>query len=542
MGSCADKCSRPQELNVCSASIGDKSDKEPGRGLQNFCTVAGVFGDVARAEACAALGADGEWELDPISVTPCLFSTCQATSSCSGVCASGKCFSVPGNGAVCRRKKFSGDPGICCLQDYNCSRSDSGACFSDSAQKFACADGRNGAPNHRDSTSPDCKDAIFDYCTGADLPDTSTAWFDRWTSGTCSRGLSRNLYNTYSGPGFSTCISAPAPPPGSPCNVSPAGLTSDGFYWGQSLIHRVLQKYQQQGFVLGAAPNQRGYSPLQDYLYRNVCCPYPGLCQGGLGSACAGRTLAQLSANPSAADWCGCHLSPDQYESYFAEFGVQPTCTPTCNRSTSLPLVGANQDPIACDQNVCILDGITANLVSSSGTGNVNFANICAGCVPGTCTCTLSNASTTLINETLSNANIDYVSACVNVTSSLHNTANFGPSLLPDPSPSLASVQKRQLSFASQRNVMVAVGFTLFLLILLLLVLFLCPRRSPAAPAPAAPVLAAPVLAASAPAAPAPAASASAASVSAASVSGPLPRSVARHVPLPNSILAPLRV
>lgn len=533
MGSCSGKCAPPQALNVCSASLGDKSNKEDGRGLQSFCTVAGVFGDFARAEACASLGADGEWEFDAININPCLFSTCDATSACSGVCSSGKCFSVPGNGAVCRRKKFAGNPGICCLQDYACNRTDA-TCFSDSAQKFTCADGRKGAPDHRDAASPDCKDAIFDYCTGADLPDSSTAWFSRWTSGECTRGLTRNLYNAYTGPEFATCILPPPPPPGAPCNVTPVGLDSDGFYWGQSLMHRVLQKYQQQGFVLGAGPDQRGYAPLQDYIYQNVCCPYPGLCQGGLGSACSGRTLAQLAANPSAADWCGCHLDPDQYRGYFDEFGVQPTCTPTCNRNTSLPIVGANQDPVPCDQNVCIIDDVTVNLVNSTGTGNVNFGQICGGCAPGSCSCTLSNASTSLVNETLNNANVDYINACGSVTSTVRNAANFGPTVLQDPSPSLATIQAKQTSFTSRRNLLVGAGFILFLILLVLLALFLCPRSaSPVAAAGPPPVAAA---------GSSPVAAAGPSPVAAAYVARPSLPEVTRHVPIPADVLAPLRV
>jgi len=285
------------------------------------------------------------------------------------------------------------------------------------------------------------------------------------------------MFNDYVDADHATCFNPPPRVAGSPCNTTNLGVKTEGFFWSQSLVHRVLQKYQALGYTLGSSPGQKGYSYLQDYIYQNICCPYPGLCQGGLASACSNVTLEQAKSNPSLANWCGCHLPQQQYQEYFDTYGIAATCTPTCNRSSSLPIVGVNEMPISCDQNVCIIDDVTVNLISSTGTGNVNFAQVCGGCQPGQCSCTIGNASATLVNDTFNNTNIDYVSACGSVNQLVKNNYNFGTSSLVTGADDLAQIQDKQQTYQKWLNLFILGIFVLLSVVAVLVIWFLSPKN-----------------------------------------------------------------
>lgn len=414
MGNCNPSCSSPNTSNVCNL----KGDTYT---IPGYC---GPNDSSVRQTWCDTLGSEGEWKEDgqDRSVN-CYFNSRAPGQECPGSCIQDGAPSMAGGGAKCKRVKFNGDPGPCCLNNYVCNGQTSN-CFSDVAGKNTCD------PKYRDSTSPTCQDAIYSYCSGEG--EEGTDWTKRWTQGKCGDALIRNLYNSYNEDNPS-CIVPPTRVPGAPCNTGSGRFVSEGYFWSQSLLQAVLEKYESQGFVLGAAPNEPGYNPFQDYLYENICCSFPALCSGGLRSACRNKTLQGLSMNPSLSNWCGCYLPPAAYNDIVTKYGVEIPCVATCNRGTSIPLTGVAGEPVKCDQNVCLIDDVAINLIQNTGTPNVNFTQLCGGCTPGQCNCTLGNSNVTLINDVLRGANIDYQNLCGSLTCTQDNTSTYGPSTLAAP-------------------------------------------------------------------------------------------------------------
>lgn len=440
MGNCQNGCSTPNTTNVCNA-LGDTYT------LPGFCTIGGPAGDGYRNTWCGNLGADGEWTRDVgvPSLNTCFFNSCKPYEDCGGECIQNNCPSILGNGAVCKRIGFTGDPGPCCLNDYVCN-DNTNNCFSDQSQRNTCD------TKYRDATSSDCRAAIIDYCSGAN--DSTDSWMLNWTQGKCYNALVRNLYNQNL-PGAATCFAPPPRAAGTPCNSSLGNFTTSGFYWGQELMQEVLKKYASQGYILGAAPNEPGYNQFQEYLYDNVCCSFPSLCSGGLRVACSNKSLQSITANPQSANWCGCYLDPRQYDDIVTKYGVEIPCTSTCNRSTSIPLVGVAGVPLKCTQNVCLIDDAAVTLIANTGTPNVNFNQLCGGCKAGECNCTIGNSDITLVNDVLRGANIDYQNVCGSLTCQGTNSGDYGPQTVVGPcnSDTISQIQSEIDTATTQKKI-----------------------------------------------------------------------------------------
>jgi len=329
-----------------------------------------------------------------------------------------------GNAVVCQRAAFNGDPSLCCMQDVDCQgREYTGApgqnplCFTDlsaSGQNYAgiypnvYGPGGNPLPNtcdpkYRDISSPACGQPVADFCLGTDLPASDTSWLGRWVGpagspakGGCLYALQRRLFSVGGTAGI--CTTGPLPAPGAPCGSLFGGpgvestikATSQGVLWASDLMGRVLEKYQRQGFVLGTPPGTAGYSPFQDFLYENVCCPYPAVCQGALAGYCRRFSGQRVSLSPLAARLCGCHLAPQAYQSYTTRYQISPACTPTCTYPGTVPQTDASGAPVSCTQNVCLIDDLTINLAQSSVGGDISISQFCSNCASGAgarCSC-----------------------------------------------------------------------------------------------------------------------------------------------------------
>lgn len=463
MGNCNPSCTPPDTTNVCNV-MNDKYS------IPGYC---GPNEGSVRTTWCDTLGAKGEWKEDGQDKSkPCYFNSRNPGTLCPGTCIEDGAPTIAGNGGFCKRVGFTGDPGSCCLNDYVCN-GENANCFSDSAGKNTCD------PKYRDSTSPSCQEAIYSYCSGEG--DSSSEWLQRWTKGKCAAALTRNLYNKYNSD-HPSCIVPATRVPGSPCNTGNGNFVAEGYFWGQSLLQAVLEKYESQGYVLGAAPNEPGYHPFQEYLYENICCSFPALCAGGLRSACRNKTLDGISMNPSLANWCGCYLPPAAYDDIVTKYGVEIPCVASCNRSGSIPLIGSSAQPIRCDQNVCLIDDVAINLIKNTGTPNVNFTQLCGGCKPGECSCTVGASDVTLVNDVLSGANIDYRNMCGSLTCTQNNSSTYGPSTLSEPcSVDAFTTVKSQIAKDSARRRekqgwWILFAIILFLLLFGLLIYFLRPR------------------------------------------------------------------
>lgn len=406
----------PVTTNQCNIGIGSNYN------MPGFCAAGKNPADSQRVAYCQLMSTAGEWKSVIPEVYPCKYGCLQGKpQECKGSCSD-----VFGSGNTCQRTSYSGNPATCCFNDYACNSSDS-ACFSDSAMNNTCS------PDYRDITSTNCQDVIFDYCTGGltgDSP-TSTAWLSRWVSGTgnCVYAIKRNLFRDGA---FSKCSTGPVPTPGGCGLPLPADFNAEGFFWAQELITTAMTKYNAQGFNLGVNPGDIGYNPWQEVMY-DLCCPYPGLCQQGLQVVCSNRTTDRISLNPRTAQWCGCHLPIQEYEEYSAKYNIPPQCSPVCNRPNSIPITGINGETIPCTQNVCIIDDVTVNIISSQVAGGITFEQVCGNCPGGNCSCIISNNTVDIVNSTIGGVVIPISEGCGVLNCQQTNPAKIGPNTIPSP-------------------------------------------------------------------------------------------------------------
>lgn len=259
-----------------------------------------------------------------------------------------------------------------------------------------------------------CQDIAFSYCTGEDLPPNDTSWIYRWMtqdgrgkpyqldSPSCHYALLRNIGVP------STEIQAQLDAP-STTGCYPQGLIAsnpEDLRWSQRLLNSVIAKYRRQGYTLPAPINSPGYSLFQEYLKKNICCKYPIVCQQGLELACSNLDINTVSQDAELSDWCGCYMRPEEYENYVNNFGINESCTPPCNRSTSIKKVNADNTYVQCTQGVCIIDDVTINIANSSG-GDVNFDQFCTGCDNGGCSCIVNDSTVELANSQFGQVSIE---------------------------------------------------------------------------------------------------------------------------------------
>ena len=430
----------PDTRNLCLPSLGQVSSAMP-----NFCTLRGVGGDSYRNNYCSLMSIAGEWG-NPKTVGTCQYNDCNNVQEFGGGCCDG-CCGIAGGQLGCTRLQFTGQPIPCCLNDVACDPTINNytpGCFSDSNQQNTCADGVPGpngeyVPNYRSIVSTDCKAKLTEYCTGTlptDNPN-STDWINRWTinnggTGSCYNALIRNLFNVpNAGTGHCFNTDVILLPPGV-CNITPQfPYDADGYFWGQALIEATMTRLQEQGINIGTLPGFPGYNPFQDFLQTNVCCPYPGLCQTGLDTICAQYTTQRISLNPAIASWCGCHLPPQEYQDYSVKFNIQPQCTPTCNRIGTIPIVGNDGLPILCTNNVCLIDDVTVNLVSSQIGGGLNFNQVCGNCgTNNQCSCIISDTTVDITNSTIGGSVIPIFEGCGTTTCTQTNPGTTGPATI----------------------------------------------------------------------------------------------------------------
>lgn len=478
---------QPDTTNMCDVSVGNyQSEPMPG-----FCTLKGAGGNSFRSEYCSLMSNAGEWDTqNPHDIGSCFYNDCNNYQSVDQGCC-GVCCAIAGGELACKRQSFAGDAPLCCLKDLVCSgespSDNPSQCFSDTQKQKTCADGVNGQPNHRSIVSPDCKDALFAYCTGTQSSDdpSSTVWLDRWTSGECINAIQRNIFNSSSP---NQCGPIPEITPGV-CNITPPEpYDADGYFWAQQTVGAALAKYSDQGFVLGALPGAPGYNTFQNIIYTNVCCPYPGLCQDGLQRACSSYTAQRISLNPAIAQICGCHLPTEEYQAYSVKYNIPPECTPMCNRAGTVPIVGVNAQPVTCKQNICLIDNINVNIANSQ-LGNLDFNQVCGNCPGGQCSCIIADSTVDVFNSTINGTTIPISENCGTLTCSQTNSSSIGPATLTVPctpgTPSNPFIGYDTNQIAAQNSALkssfsitlIIIG--LGLLLVFLFILFIYPNKYP---------------------------------------------------------------
>lgn len=324
---------------------------------------------------------------------------------------------------VCKRKTYTGDRRLCCFQDYafnSCGEQNAESCF----------DGiRTCSPNYRNVLNSECWDEVVSYCTGDNVEPGS--WFNRWMNskgepqervydqshpdadpykGICMYAVRRALFTREN---FNGCADVPNPT-SKVCGAPLAfPIYTDGYARVQDLIRKVMLRYNQDGYRIGANPGERGYSDFQRFIYRYLCCAYPGICRSFLQQNCAQYSGSEVKNNPLLANWCGCYLSPEVYREYVDKYQLNPECTPYCNRVGTLPLTDGSGRVIPCTQNICIIDDVSLSLWQTQIGGEVKFSNVCGQCPGGSCSCIIQG-TTIDISDTIIGGDVLLQNNCGN--------------------------------------------------------------------------------------------------------------------------------
>lgn len=290
-------------------------------------------------------------------------------------------------------------------------------CFSDCSYNFTSQCEDNGcSPVYSNVVDADCENIVSQYCLGKNLLDVELV--DAWTKPgvhgvpNCVYYLSRKLLRD-TPPGFID-VSTEYPPPTLYRNSGIVSSTKD-------FITALVKNYNDFGYRLGSAPNERTFSPLEGTLL-NICRHNPSICTF-LNNFCSPYTGDYLTRNIPLANWCGCYMADAEYERYVNEYQVNKACTPYCLRDESVPLPNAaGNAPAFCVQNSCIIDDVTITLQNSTIQGGINFSQVCGNCGAGSsvgnearCNCLIRGANVSVINSQI--AGIDFTQECNDSTS-----------------------------------------------------------------------------------------------------------------------------
>lgn len=318
---------------------------------------------------------------------------------------------------ICHRESFRGDPISCCLNNHDCNPT-SNTCWSDTEHKLTCS------PEHRNIFNSACEEPMIRYCSGDDVPLRDPSWMRRWNEdGVCLNLLKSKLFYGTSSNDTCNVIIPEGISMGRPCSVAyPVAFNSEGYYWAKTVMNAVFDRYNAMGHTIGS----RKFISFEDSIFNNVCCPYSGVCETSLNKMCSVHNVNTLMRNHELNKWCGCFLPIENYERYANEFNVSKECTPVCNNYLNIPLAGVSGTPITCKQNVCIIDGVTINLLNSSAQ-QISLDQMCNGCSDGVCNCVVTDTEIFLNNTTVNGSVIAATQNCGRVTCQVDNSSGIGP-------------------------------------------------------------------------------------------------------------------
>jgi len=333
----------------------------------------------------------------------------------SGGCCNGNC-AIVGNRWSCKRRAFFGDPLVCCLNDYNCSKSNEDDCFQTPAR------GRTCPPQYRDLSQPQCYQRLEPYCTGERFFYGQESWLQVWLPDSevptnklmelskkvtrtgqianakfggdsisargkkypknvkqpCLKAITRAVMGSSDG-----VANSPA------CNfddlnkleVITSNVNSKGFIWAQNLMTKVFKKYNQESGGLLGGIDSDGYTTDSSFYNTlwDICQKIPGICLPGIKDMCSSYTVDELLNSPDAVKWCGCYLPEEEY-SQWQKYGISKECSPPCNRTGVVPIMNNEMTPQVCLQSVCVIDNVNISITDSTSVGGVNFNQLCSSC------------------------------------------------------------------------------------------------------------------------------------------------------------------
>jgi hypothetical protein len=149
-------------------------------------------------------------------------------------------------------------------------------------------------------------------------------------------------------------------------------------------------------------PGKQGYNPFLDVLL-DACYNIPGVCSQTQDYMCSTCDREQIYSNQTLIKFCGCSTGADTGDTFYNSDlqNFNSTCDPLCNRLDTIkyadPITGST---LQCNANVCVIDAVQINSISSSGI-SPTFNQVCPACADGqgNCICIIDASFTTTISS-----------------------------------------------------------------------------------------------------------------------------------------------
>ena len=397
----------------CAPLVGGGGGGGP---IGSLYSTRGSVGEDLGYTLCNNIGDNGQWAPYDFPDNRCTYNDCKLGYNVKeGAGCIGSCCGITGGTVGCARVKWSGDPTVCCFNDYDCNKEDD-KCFQTPERQATCD------TNYRDITSQTCKDIIEPYCVGDLTFDGQNNWLEIWLENSSvpinsNQELSSTIYPATE---FSKTVDVSERGKRNPMNekqpclraiarnitlgsicswddiqegeIITTNVNESGLVWSRNMLSKVFEKYKKESgggsFLTGI--NTDGINKDASFYNTlwNICNKVPLLCTNGvdqnpegiLPSLCSEITTEDIIKTPEALKWCGCHMPKKQYEDYVSRYGLPTECTPMCNQLGVIPLIDVNGERKFCQDNTCIIDDNNINLTNSEFTGGVNFTQMCPGC------------------------------------------------------------------------------------------------------------------------------------------------------------------
>lgn len=290
------------------------------------------------------------------------------------------------------RRDFTGDALQCCINDMECRKDGTDTdpkCYSDIDRKKTCD------LVHRDITSAQCQNILDDWYT---KDEGNISWLYKWITKdgkvvpfSADYALKRGIYRT--------CSIPEDPPIEIGCVAYTKQITPLGIDYGKRIIGLVIDRYIQDGYVLGSNYTDQGYHVFQEYLY-SLFCKIPSIAQEALSRVCRSASESKYFYYPQLRRWCGCFMIESQYDEYIKS-GISKQCTPFCNKIDTLQNTDDNGNIMTCPiEEPCIIDEKNISLINSLPYRQT----ICGRCsLTSSCKCDIKFSSLEEANGKLKN-------------------------------------------------------------------------------------------------------------------------------------------
>lgn len=401
----------PTYTNACSSGLGDVEQ------VPNFCNQATDTGKADRNQACQLFGGNNGSTYEWGDAKGTGVGSCKYQNTTTSICTSSG--GVSGEGVLCTRKNFLGDPLTCCNKDYDLNQGvNNSNCFSDSNRRLTCD------PAYRGPKRSGCQTQYLTYCLAGNKPGSNPADSGTYTS----KWLDSN----------------------SPCRIAldQNYNSSTGQQYAQNLLGGLFNRYFNiDGFQI-STPGGANYNTFQNTLlmlareYPNAAAPFLR------DKLCPAYSREDLSTSLDKTNFCGCYLPLSQYRSDPNNLGLQIQCDPVCNVATNVPLV-QNGVVQSCTSSFCIIDNVTVNLINSRA-GNINLGQVCSSCPNGACQCSIVDVNISASNSKI--GNIDLNQACGTQTCYRSNPDGNGYETISCSATTEEQNQEYESGLANRRN------------------------------------------------------------------------------------------